>query len=259
MPIHRNRSRAFPQPTSRPSGASIRIALITAAALSTTIGAIACSKGEGGASNNTPVSGRISVAPAQTGADTDHAAAGAGLPTGYSAVFDHANAKNSDVSYSEKEPGRWEVKTGPAHILYSPADTAANKYSVSATFEQLQAPSHPEAFGVFIGGSKLDGPTVKYTYFIVRGDGMYMVKVRDGADTRTITNWTANPAIPKQDASGKGLYGVKIDVRDGAASVSVNGAPITTISAKSAPLNGITGVRINHNLHLIVTPVTVIR
>lgn len=220
----------------------------------------ACSKGENPASSSsTPVAGKITATAAPAGADTDHVAAGAGLPTGYNAAFDHANAKLSDVSYSEKEPGRWEVKTGPAHILFSPKDTAANKYSVSATFEQLQAPSHPEAFGVFIGGSNLNAANARYTYFIVRGDGMYMVKVRDGANTRTVTDWTAHPSIPKQDAGGKGLYGIRIDVSGKTASVSVNGAPVTTISAKDAPLNGITGVRINHNLHLIVTPVSVIR
>ena len=243
----------------RPAGATSRITANTLAVLIATISFIGCGKSGESASTATPVAGKIATTAPQTGADTDRATAGNGLPAGYAAVFDHSNAKTSDVSYSEREPGRWEVKTGPAHILYSAADTAANKYSVSATFEQLDAPAHAEAFGVFVGGSHLDGPTVKYTYFIVRGDGKYMVKVRDGADTHTITDWTANPAIPKQDASGKGLYGIKIDVKDGAANVSVNGAPVTTISGKQAPLNGITGVRINHNLHLIVTPVSVIR
>ena len=219
---------------------------------------VGCNKGD--RSSSAPVAGTITATGAQpAAADTDHGVSGAGLPAGYVAQFDHANAKASAVSYSEKEPGRWEVKTGPAHILYSQKDTAANKYSVSATFQQLEAPSHPEAFGVFVGGSNLDAPTVKYTYFIVRGDGKYMVKVRDGANTRTITDWTAHPSIPVQDAGGKGLYGIRIDVSGKTANVSVNGAPVTTITGKDIPLNGITGVRINHNLHLIVTPVSVIR
>lgn len=245
----------------RPARATARITTSALAVLIATVGFIGCGKSSEPAATatTTPVAGTIATTTPQAGADTDHTAAGNGLPAGYNAVFDHSNAKPSDVSYSEREPGRWEVKTGPAHILYSAADTAANKYTVSATFEQLEAPAHPEAFGVFIGGSHLDGPTVKYTYFIVRGDGKYMVKVRDGADTRTITDWTSNAVIPKQDASGKALYGVKIDVKDGSANVSVNGAPVTTISGKQAPLNGITGVRINHNLHLIVTPVSLIR
>lgn len=258
MPIHNDGTREILQTTRHRTGAMIRIALTTVVAVSATVGVLACGKGESG-SNGAPVAGKLTAAAQQVGADTDHATAGAGLPAGYSAIFDHSNAKASDVSYSEREPGRWEVTTGPAHILFAAGDTAVTKYSVSATFEQLQAPSHPEAFGVFIGGSNLNEPTVKYTYFIVRGDGSYMVKVRDGANTRTIANWTAQPSIPKQDAAGKGLYGIKIDVRDKVANVSVNGVPITTISGKDAPLNGITGVRINHNLHLMVTPVAVIR
>ncbi|MEO6864460.1 MAG: hypothetical protein ABI229_03315 [Gemmatimonadaceae bacterium] len=242
------------QTTRRLTRRTLLAALTTVVA----IGISACNKGDNsGASSGTPVPGKLTATAAP--ADTDHTTAGAGLPAGYSAVFDHSNGKPADVSYSEKEPGRWEVKTGAAHILFSKSDTAVNKYSVSATFEQLQAPSHPEAFGVFIGGSNLNAPNVKYTYFIVRGDGMYMVKVRDGAKTRTITDWTAHPSIPKQDAVGKGLYGIKIDVSGKTANVSVNGAPITTISGKDAPLNGITGERINHNLHLIVTPASVIR
>jgi hypothetical protein len=222
------------------------------------LAAVACSKGD--AANSKPVPGTITATSTVTRPDTDVAAQGSGLPAGYLAQFDRANTNAADVSYSEKEPGRWEVKTGPAHILYSPNDTARGKYSVSATFEQLEAPMHPEAFGVFIGGSGLDQPTArKYTYFIVRGDGKYMVKVRDGANTRTVTEWTASPAVPKQDANGKGLYGIKVDVDGNTAKVSVNGSPVTTISGKDTPVDGIAGVRINHNLHLLVTPVSVTR
>ena len=234
-------------------------AVVVAGVLAAPIG---CSRGSDSGTSRAPVAGKLTATatPApQTGADSDRAAPGAGLPSGYNAVFDNASAKVSDVSYSEKEPGRWEVRTGPAHILFSRADTAANKYSVSATFEQVEAPAHPEAFGVFVGGTGLGGPDLKYTYFIVRGNGMYMVKVRDGSGTRTITDWTAQPSIPKQDAAGKALYGIRIDVAGNAAHVSVNGVPITTIQGKDAPLNGIAGVRINHNLHLIVTPVSLIR
>ena len=230
-----------------------------AVALAAAVCVVGCNRSDR-SSSSAPVAGTITAAAAQPASgDTDNVTKGISLPPGYMAQFDHADAKGSDASYREKEPGRWEVKTGPAHILYSPRDTAANKYSTSATFEQLEAPAHPEAFGVFVGGSNLNAPSARYTYFIVRGDGKYMVKVRDGANTRTVTDWTAHPSIPVQDASGKGLYGIRIDVSGKTANVSVNGVPITTITGKDVPLNGITGVRINHNLHLIVTPVSVIR
>ncbi len=210
-----------------------------------------------GSSKLTPAPGKITATTAAP--DTDVKSAGSALPAGYSAVFDHADAKPADVSYAQREPGRWEVKTGPAHILYSPNDTARGRYIATATFEQLEAPAHPEAFGIFVGGSNLNKPTISYTYFLVRGDGDYMVKTRAGANVRTITDWTAHPSIPKQDASGKALYGIKVESDGKTARVSVNGAPITTISSKQAPIEGIAGVRINHNLHVVVTPVTLVR
>lgn len=221
----------------------------------------ACGKGDTSASG-TPVAGKISASAATP--DTDVAAhgatQGAALPPGYAAELDRAGASASDVAYTQKEPGRWEVRTGPAHILYTLADTATGKYTASATFEQVEAPAHPEAFGIFIGGSALNDPaTRKYTYFIVRGDGKYSVKARNGTDVRTITDWTASSAVPKQDAAGKALYGIKVESDGKTARVSVNGAPVTTITPKDGPISGIAGVRVNHNLHLIVTPVSIIR
>jgi len=221
--------------------------------------AAACGRGDTSRASAPPVAGKISAGAAGA-ADTDVVAHGAALPTGYVAQLDRANASPGDIAYSQREPGRWEVRTGPAHILYQPSDTAKGTYTVSATFEQLEAPAHPEAFGVFIGGSGLTDPaTRKYTYFIVRGDGKYSVKSRNGADVRTIADWTASSAIPKQDSAGKALYGIKVESDGKTARVSVNGAPVTTITAKDGPISGIAGVRVNHNLHLVVTPVSVIR
>lgn len=236
------------------------------ATLATAAGLIACAGGGDAAANQknaasgAPVNGQISASPPGNPADTDMAARGKGLPTGYVAQFDKASGGPGDASYTQRETGRWEVHTGGAHILYSPHDSVRGKYTASATFEQLEAPAHPEGFGVFVGGSNLDQPaSQRYSYFLVRGDGKYLVKVRDGAGTHTITNWTENAAIPKQDGTGKGLYGIKVDVDGKSARVSVNGAPVTTITTSQGPLDGITGVRINHNLHVVVTPVTVVR
>jgi hypothetical protein len=263
MPIHDYAARKTPRMIRRRTAIAARgVGVDIVARLSTCLvaGALACGKESGPRPPlNPPVAGKISATMPTPVADSDSVARHSGLPAGYAVVFDHSGASVSSATYSEKETGRWEVTTGAPQILYSPRDSALNRYIVSATFEQLQAPSHPAAFGVFIGGANLKTPKVRYTYFMVRGDGRYAVIVRDGADTRTLTDWTAQPVIPRQDAAGKGLYGIKIDVKAKTAKVSVNGAPITTISGKNIPLNGVTGVRIDDGLHLIVTPVSVIR
>ncbi len=261
MPSDQRETRETPRPARRSSRRNSRSWLVVIATLCVAATATACGKdSHSTASTSAPVAGKLTATAAVAKPDSGQTTSAAGLPTGYRAVFDHADGEPSDVSYSEKEPGRWEVRSGPAHILYSPRDTVnKHKYSVSATFEQLQAPSHPEAFGVFIGGSNLDSARARYTYFLVRGDGKYMVTVRDGGNKRTVIDWTAQPAIPKQDSAGKALYGMKIDVDGKTANFTVNGAPITTISGKAMPLVGATGVLIDRDLHLIVTPVSVIR
>ena len=75
--------------------------------------------------------------------------------------------------------------TGPAGIYYKPADKATGAYETHATFTQMEPAAHPEAYGLFIGGANLDAAGQKYTYFIVRQDGKYMIKRRAGADTPT--------------------------------------------------------------------------
>lgn len=213
------------------------------------------------------VPGRLSAtsAPASTAgsggaADTDVAARGSGLPAGYVAQLDQPTARISDASYKEDGNGRWEVRTGPAHILYSLKDTTRKRYSVTATFEQLERPAHPEAYGVFVGGSSLEKPaSQRYTYFLVRGTGEYLLKVREGAHTRTVIDWTPHPALPKQDSAGKVVYGIKIESDGKTAKVSVNGKPVTTFTARQGPLEGVAGVRINHNLHLMVTPAHIVQ
>ena len=213
-------------------------------------------------SSRPPEAAKISTGlpPRDTMGDKDVAAQGNGLPPGYRAVFDKADAKVSEASYVPASAGRWEVRTGPAHLLFSPADTAKGHYTLSATFEQLEKPAHPEAYGVFWGGTALDKPAVQqYTYFLVRGDGKFMIKARKGTTTRTITDWSDHAGLPHEDAAGKVVFGVKVEVDAKGANVSVNGVPIATIPAKGNPMNGESGVRINHNLHLTLTPVLVTR
>ena len=227
-------------------------------------GVAACGKKDG-APNGRPqpsLPGKLSFVPPKsaTARDSDVAVQGSGLPEGYHAQMDMPAAKLSDVSYQSAEGGRWEVKTGPAHIFYSLRDTVHQSYIVTATIEQVEAPMHPEAYGVFIGGSSLTVPAKQhYTYFLVRGDGEFMVKVRDGMKTRTVTDCTAHPAVPRQDSFGRAVYGIKIEVSAKSAKVSINGRPVTTIWPKDGPFDGVTGLRINHNLHVIVTPVSVVR
>jgi hypothetical protein len=202
------------------------------------------------------------AAPADTGMkgmhmDADKSAAGTGVPAGYTGVTDHADAKITDAKYTANG-GRWEIQTGPAHITYAAKDSAKGEYQVSTTINQLEKPKHPEAYGVFLGGSNLTDPAKqKYGYFVLRGTGEYLIKTRDGENTASVVDWTANPKIPKEDASGKATYKLTVHVAPDTVHFLVNGNLVAAVPKSKFPTDGIAGIRVNHNLHVDVAPLVI--
>ena len=142
--------------------------------------------------------------------------------------------------------------TGPAGIYYKPADKGAGAYETHATFTQMEPAAHPEAYGLFIGGANLDAAGQKYTYFIVRQDGKYMIKRRAGADTPTVVDWTDSAAIKKPDSSGKMSNTLAIEVGKDKVRFLVNGTEVTSVDAAKVDTAGTPGLRVNHNLNLHV-------
>jgi hypothetical protein len=114
---------------------------------------------------------------------------------------------------------------------------------------------HAEGYGLFFGGENLAGADQRYIYFLVRDDGKYLIKSRDGAKTTDISKgWTASRAVKKGDAQGKATNLLEIDAKRDPAKVSfmVNGTTVHTADAGSMGVKGIVGLRVNHNLDLHV-------
>lgn len=230
-------------------------------ALPTILGAAllaACGTGDG--SNVAAADTSAAVPPAAaTSADPDAVTQGGGVPPGYLGQVDppREGRQPADLAQAQYnvQGGRWEVTTGPAHIVYAAADTASGNYTVTAVMDQMEKPQHPEAFGLIIGGSKLDQLTGQtYTYFIVRHTGEYMVRVREGATTRTVAEWTASPAVPKSGDDGKATYNLSARVAADSVHFLVDGKQVAAVARSSVPTDGVFGLRINHSLHLMVTP-----
>lgn len=183
---------------------------------------------------------------------------GTGVPNGYVGRTDRPDQQLSGAKYAVSGNG-WDVTTGPAHILYKASDSASGAYTVSSTIDQLAAPAHPEAYGVFVGGKNLDGPSQQYLYFLARGTGEMMARVRDGDKTRNVLAWQKHTAVPVANASGQSSYRLGIQVAGDSVRFLVNGQPTATVAAAGLPTSGIYGIRVNHNLHVRATPATVAR
>lgn len=216
----------------------------------------ACSPRDKSVAGDTTANGGTPAATSTAQADPDRKVAGGSIPSGFTARTDHANTDISGAKYVASG-NEWEVTTGPAHIIYNPTTMGNGSYTASATVEQLEKPAHPEAYGIFIGGRDLDKASQAYTYFIVRGTGELAVKSRNGDAARDVLKWTQSPDVPKEDASGKQRYELAAQVTNDAVKFFVNGKQAASVSKAGLSTDGIAGLRINHNLHVKVTPVTV--
>ncbi len=184
--------------------------------------------------------------------DPDKKMAGPGsIPSGWKARLDSGDKTLAGVK-AMAMGGGVHFMTGPAGIYYRPGDKAAGAYEAHATFTQMEKAAHPEAYGVIIGGADLDGAAQKYTYFLVRQDGKFMIKRRNGEATPTVADWTDNAAVKKPDAGGKSANVLAIDVTKDKVRFLVNGTEVSTADAAQVDTAGVAGVRINHNLNVHV-------
>lgn len=190
--------------------------------------------------------------------DPDRKAAGGRLPAGWTGRTDRDNTKLSDAKFAAKSGG-WQVTSGPAAIYWRTRDNVTGPFNVSATFAQLKAPTHPEAYGLMFMGKSLMSPQQNYAYLLVRGDGKFMVNHRAGADIHKIIPWTDHAAVKKQDASGKVTNTLTVDAsRADSLRMLVNGTQVAAIAGSHlGSTNGFVGLRINHNLDVQVSRFTV--
>lgn len=184
--------------------------------------------------------------------DPDHAVAGGGaIPAGWTArADDHAGTANVKVA---PMGGGMHVTLGPAVILYQAKHDGKGSFHTLATFTQTKKVAHPEGYGLFYGGKALAGDGEKYVYFLIRQDGKYLVKQRDGDKTTEITKgWVASPAVKQLDAKGTATNKLEIDNKSDPTKVRflVNGQEVHSMAAKPGDTDGQVGLRVNHNLDL---------
>lgn len=169
-------------------------------------------------------------------------------------------ASVDDVSFQAMAPG-FHVTTGPAAILYHPDSTATGAYSLRSEMYLFDPGDRREGYGVFFGGSSLDGDGQSYVYFLLRRDGRFMVKRRQGEETRVIQDWKVDQAVASWDGRPEGATDVKnvlgVDVRPDSVTFSVNGKRVAAVaSSRVGPTDGVFGARINHALNVHVASVS---
>jgi hypothetical protein len=193
----------------------------------------------------------VATLPAQDH-DPDQGVAGAGtLPAGWSIRTDKGT-KQDQVKFVAMGQG-YHVTLGPRTIFYRESDAVVGAYSVNVTYTQTQAPRHAEAYGLILGGSNLQQDDQRYSYFLIRGNGQFLVKNRNGSETSSVSGpWTSHPAIQAQDASGKSSNTLSVVVEKSQVRFMINGQEVFAGPVDQFQTEGIVGMRVNHNLDLHV-------
>ncbi|MEJ2502726.1 MAG: hypothetical protein P8177_05315, partial [Gemmatimonadota bacterium] len=175
-----------------------------------------------------------------------------GMPANYALRLDREGENAADYQVTAMDGGL-NVQTGPAGILYDETHAVeSGDYGVSATFTEIGAPTgHREAFGLFIGGSDLQGENQAYTYFLIRADGNYLIKQRSGSETSDVSEggWVDSDAVNAATEDGDITNDLAIEVRGDQVHFSINGTEVATVPAAEIATHGIAGVRINHRLN----------
>ncbi len=167
--------------------------------------------------------------------------------------LDRSTASMDDLYYVDMPPG-WHVTTGPAAILYDPARVGEGTFTIDAEIFQFPTTRVREAYGIIFGGRDLEGDGQAYVYFLIRGDGRFLVKRRAGSATETLVPWTAHEVIVPR---GPGEENIKNTLRvvAGGDTVSffVNGTEVGSVPRAGLECDGIVGLRVNHSVNLHVT------
>lgn len=205
-------------------------------------------------------------AAAQTQSDTDRKVAGGGVTvSGWQGKADTGNKQGLTVNDSKFAPegSGFRVTTGPAALYWNPQNNAKGDYTVRATFtEPKQAYNHPHPFGVFIGGSALDGDAPNALYCTAYRNGTYIVRgFSGGKPFAVVQKPVPNEAVKK--AAGpeeQVVQEVAMAVRGDKVECMVNGTSVwsaakadVTGAGKLDSTDGITGIRVSHNSDAVVT------
>lgn len=152
------------------------------------------------------------------------------------------------------------LTVGPAAFYWNDANKASGSYTVSATFKEAKPDaSHPHPYGVFIGGKDLETDAPNLLYCLAYSNGTYLVRGFNGGQVVTLTQRGAShAAINKIGPDGSVTQTVAWIVKDGTASCSINGQVVASYDAaalagKLASTDGIYGIRVSHNLDVVVS------
>lgn len=176
------------------------------------------------------------------------------LPQGWNIRLDDTSNDLGDLEFTTSDGVLHFVIGSGSAIYYKEDMSASGSYGVMASFTQLEKGKYPEGYGIFIGGNNLQAEDQQYLYFLVRQDGSYLIKHRNGSETELIVDWTVHDAVQKMETSEPVTNTLKIERGEDTVTFLVNGTKVNQLPVSELRyLDGTVGLRINHHLNVEVS------
>lgn len=164
-----------------------------------------------------------------------------------------SDEEQADIYFVNMVPG-WHITTGPAAIFWHPASVANGAYRAETVIHLFDPKGRNEAFGLFIGGENLDGEDQQYSYFLLRNNGEFLIKNREGSETSVVKNWSPAPSMVQYSDSTKSSVKNKlaVEIQGSSTTFFINDKKVATVPTSELYTDGIVGLRINHRLNVHV-------
>ena len=137
-------------------------------------------------------------------------------------------------------------------IFWQPNSMGKGTYTISASFTQTEPSGHPNSYGLFFGGSNLSESNQRYSYFLIRQGGQFLIKKRMGEDTPDVVDWTPHNAINDLDGEGRSNNTLAVEIGSSQVRFLVNGTEVSTQPSSAVDTDGIAGLRVTHLLDVHV-------
>jgi hypothetical protein len=161
-------------------------------------------------------------------------------------------AKPREGAALEDRDGATVVVTGPHTVVWRLDEAPLQPpYRVRAVLHKQRGRIH-EGYGIIFGGAVLDAPEEQqaYSYFLIRGDGSFLIRRREGPDLPILRPWTSNAAIARDTDQGGQPNELEVEVGRQTTVFRVNGAEVARLPSTELRVGGVPGLRVAHDVQL---------
>lgn len=158
--------------------------------------------------------------------------------------------KETDAARFTFVDGDLSVKRGDNVTLWHPDRRVDGAYRLTSKITIEDFGLHPHGAGITLGGRHVETDAEEYVYFLVRGDGQFLIKTRKGEETTDVVAWTAHAAIGREDDNGVSENALMIEANPVEVRFFVNGKLVHTAERRQLQVDGMYGFRLVHDLQV---------